>query len=140
MNYLILIRNWLVRDAGWKVFSLLLAVAIWLTVHRIVLESTMPMPGGGSTLTYGSLPVDMVSTTADIRGYRLLQSTVSVTVSGSDDAIGRLQANQIHALVNLTNTNSVNTDRQRVEVFVPAGITVVRVSPESIGVIAPVPQ
>jgi hypothetical protein len=141
MNVLAFIREWLVRDAGWKIFSLLLAIAIWLTVNRILQESALPQASGaGSTLTVGSLPVDLVSTVIDVRDYRLLQNSVSVTVSGSADAIGRLQANQIHAIVNLNITNSVIADRQRVEVFVPPGITVDSISPDSIGVIAPLPR
>lgn len=138
MNLLSAIRSWLVEDFGWKLFSLLLAAAIWLTAHRILLESGLPASAdGGSTLTYGNLPVTIVSAGTDVREFRLLQPTVSVTVSGSTEAIGKLQANQIHATVDLTDPGSVNHEKQHVDVSVPARITVINVTPDSIGVIAP---
>ena len=141
MNFLSTIRSWFVEDLGWKMFSLLLAVAIWLTAHRILLETTLPASAsGGSTLIYRNLPVTIISAGTDVREYRLLQPTVSVTVTGSTDAIGKLQANQIHATVDLTDTSTVNREKQHVDVSVPPGITVVSVKPDSIGVIAPPPK
>jgi hypothetical protein len=141
MSFLSTIRGWLVEDIGWKMFSLLLAVAIWLTAHRILLETSLPESAvGGSTLTYGNLPVTIVSAGTNVHDYRLLQPTVSVTVKGSTDAIGKLQANQIRATVDLTDVTTVNSAKQRVDVSAPAGITVVSVKPESIGVIAPAPK
>jgi YbbR domain-containing protein len=131
-------RELLIKDWGWKVFSLLLATAIWFTVHGVLLESATPAaPSVVSTLTYGELPVTIVSAAADMRNYRLLQAAVSVTVSGPREIIGTLQANQLHATVDLTTITNFNSTKQRVEVSVPAGITVVSIKPEMIGVIPP---
>ena len=131
-------RDLFIKDFGWKLFSLLLAAFIWLTVHKIIEPSRATVePASSMTLTYDNLRVLVVAATADMRDFRLLQNTVSVTVSGQADVIGKLQANQIHATVDLTDTSTVNTAKQRVDVSVPAGVTVVSIRPESIIVIPP---
>ena len=141
MKFFFALRAWLVEDIGWKIFSVLLAVAIWLTVHKILIASALPVENGGvNTLTYGSLPVVVVAAAADVRDYRLLQTTVAITVSGPPEVIGKLQANQIRATVDLTGASNINTQKQRVAVSVPAGVTVVNIKPDAIGVIPPPPK
>ncbi len=141
MNFLSAFRGWLVEDLGWKIFSLLLAVAIWLTVHRILAESVMPVANtGGSTLTYDTLPVDVVAAAADVHLYKITAETVRVTVSGSAEAIAVLQASQVRATVNLTaieGTKEAKDLKRVVEVSAPAGITVLSVEPKTVGVIRP---
>jgi hypothetical protein len=141
MNFFSSIRNWLVDDIGWKVFSLILAIVVWATAHRILLETGQPAgANSGGPVIYGNLPVNIVSSAADVRDFRLLQSYVSVTVTGSAEAVGKLQANQIHATVDVSDLSTPHPEKQHVDVSVPLGITVVSVKPDSIGVIAPTPQ
>jgi len=138
MNFLPTFRAWLVEDVGWKIFSLILAVAIWLTVHKILLESAVPVVnGGGSTLTYGNLPVLIVATAADVHLYRVVPENVKVTVTGSPETIAVLQANQIRATVDLTGIDSAKDLKRNVDVAVPSGVTVVSVEPAKVGIIVP---
>jgi YbbR domain-containing protein len=131
-------RDLLFKDFGWKLFSLLLAAGIWLTVHRILLESPEPAtPGGTSSLTYGNLPVLIVAAAADVHLYRVAPNMVSITVRGSPDAIAVLQANQIRATVDLTDVESAGELKRRVDVSVPSGITLVSIDPPKVGIIIP---
>jgi YbbR domain-containing protein len=131
-------RDLFIKDLGWKLFSLLLAAFIWLTVHKIIEEPNFSTASSaGSPVTYGDLPVLIVATAADMRPYRVAPNTVSVTVSGPREVMAVLQANQIRATVDLTDIGSAQDLKRRVDVSVPSGVTLVNVEPAKVGVILP---
>ena len=134
----IAMRDWLTKDLSWIIVSLLLAVAIWLTVYKIREEPGSPVTRGVEN-TYGNLPVHLLSAAQDVRDYRVAPDTVLVTVSGPPNAMAVLQADQIHAMVNLTGIESSRNSHWPVEVSVPVGMTLVRVEPLEVGVIVPPP-
>ena len=133
-------RDWVTNDFGWKLFSLFLALAIWLTVHKIYEE-----PGAasglvvGNTVTFGNLPVLVVSAASDVRDFRVAPATVAVKVSGPPEVMADLQANQIHAMVDLTDVQSARDLRRRVDISTPPRVTLVSVDPPKVGVIVPPP-
>jgi YbbR domain-containing protein len=131
-------RDLFIKDLGWKLFSLLLAAFIWLTVHKIIEEPNFSTASAAvRPVTYGNLPVLIVATAADMRPYRVAPNTVSVTVSGPPEVMAVLQANQIRATVDLTDINSARDLKRRVDVSVPSGVTLVNVEPAKVGVILP---
>jgi YbbR domain-containing protein len=133
-------RDWVTKDFSWKLFSLFLALAIWLTVHKIYEE-----PGAasglvvGNTVTFGNLPVLVVSAASDVRDFRVAPATVAVKVSGPPEVMADLQANQIHAMVDLTDVQSARDLRRRVDISTPPRVTLVSVDPPKVGVIVPPP-
>jgi YbbR domain-containing protein len=131
-------RDWLTKDLSWIIVSLLLAVAIWVTVHKIREEPEAPVTRGVEN-TYGNLPVHLLSAAQDVRDYRVAPGTILVTVSGPPKAMAVLQADQIHAVVDLTGIEPSRNSRRPVEVSVPVGMTLVRVEPLEVGVIVPPP-
>jgi YbbR domain-containing protein len=131
-------RNFFISDWGWKLLSLFLAIAIWLTVHRILHEAYPATSAGGNPVTYGNLPVQIISP-MDVRNFRVVPATVTVTVNGPAQIMDQLQAGQVHAIVELTNTFS-NRDLQRpVEISTPNGVTTVNIDPPQVLVIPPPP-
>jgi len=133
-----MIRDIFVKDFGWKLFSLLLAAFIWYTVHKIIEE---PQPSGLSTsvspVTYGELPVLIVATAADMHLYHVKPDKVSVTVSGPSDIMSVLEANEIRVTVDLSKFDPSKDSDEAVEVSVPGGVTLVKVTPPKVNVIAP---
>ena len=134
-----MIRDLFIKDWGWKSFSVILAAAIWLTVHKILVPNVSTASATGNPVTYGNLPVSVVSSAADVHFYRVAPGTVKVTVSGTPEAIAVLQANQIRATVDLTDIDSARDLKRRVDVSVPSGVTLISVDPLKVGVIIPPP-
>jgi len=131
-------RDWITKDSAWKLFSLFLAVAIWLTVHKIYEEPRNSSgTAAGSTVTFNNLPVLIVSTAADVHNFRVAPTTVKVTVSGSAEVMARLQAEQLRAVVDLTDIESARDLHRVVEVSAPPGVTFVSVDPARVAVIPP---
>ena len=54
--------------------------------------------------------------------------------------MARLQANQVHAFVDLTDIESANELHRPVDISMPPGVTLVSVEPPEVGVIVPPPH
>jgi hypothetical protein len=133
-----MLREILIKDFGWKLFSLLLAVFIWLTVHKIIEEPKNSVAAAdSSSVTYNSQPVLIVAAAADVHLYRVVPSTVSVTVSGPVEVMAVLQQNQIRATVDLSDIDSAKDLKRHVDISGPSGITIVNVDPPQVGIIIP---
>jgi hypothetical protein len=136
-------HDWFIKDLGWKLFSICLAVAIWLTVHKILEESAPapilvppPSPIPVAT-TFTNLPVLIVSAAADVREFHVTPNAVTVTVSGQSEIMASLRAGQIHALVDLTDIEAARDLRRRVDVTTPTGVTLLNVEPAEVSVVIP---
>jgi YbbR domain-containing protein len=136
-------RDWFIKDLGWKLFSVFLALAIWLTVHKILEESAPPpvivpsLPPSPVSMTFTNLPVLIVSAAADVREFHVTPNAVTVTVSGQPGIMAALRENQVHALVDLTDIEAARDLRRRVDITTPTGVTLVNVFPADVNVVIP---
>ena len=136
-------RDWLIKDFGWKMFSVFLALAIWLTVHKILDESvTSPtlvpaLQPNTVAMTFTNLPVLVVSAAADVREFRVRPNAVTVTVRAQSAIAAALRADELHALVDLTDLEAARDLRRRVDISMPASVALVSIEPAEVSVVIP---
>jgi hypothetical protein len=129
-------REWITKDLTWKLFSLILAVGLWITIHNLreTPEAAVTPFATVSTVAFTNLPVFAVSTSADVHSAQIVPNVVGVKVSGPSDVIAVLQANKLHATVNLTGIDSVRGLHLNVDVSAPPGVALDTIDPPKVSV------
>ena len=107
-----------------KAFSLVLATLIWLTIRGNLERETRK-----ETKSFDQQPVALLVDSSERRSFMLDPAQVSVTVEGPKDVIDNLK--DVHAYVELA-SHSGNPANYNVEVLVPAGVTIVLVTPKTV--------
>jgi YbbR domain-containing protein len=131
-------RDLLIKDWAWKLFSLALALGIWLVVNanRADLAAT-EAAGARDTVTFEDLPVRVLSGGADVHAFKVQPSAVAVTVTGPHDVMSALQEKEVHVTLNITSVAASPNARQPVDVSAPPGVALVSVEPPSVELIVP---
>jgi len=126
------LRNLILEDFWLKLFSLALAVLIWLTVTFASQKDVWT-----DKRVFLSIPVTVLSSSEDMRSFKVNPKEVAVTVQGDATTMQNLQSKDLRAIVDLTGVAVARDLRKRVEVSVPAGVTYLRVAPEEVQIIFP---
>ncbi len=135
------LRHLIFKDFFLKLFSLALAVLIWVTISIAIRNEVSPI--GTLTLnldqyTFPGVPVTVLSSAADVRNYHVNPKEVDVTVQGDPRVLRKLQTKDIRALVDLTGVSEGQGDLvEHIEVSTPSGVTHVRVVPSEVRIIFP---
>ena len=91
----------------------------------------MLTPGGTA------LPVVVLSSAEDVRSVRVNPKEVDVTVRGEPKFLKELRGRDVRVLIDLTGIPAAHDMRMRVEVTLPAGLSLVRVNPEEVQIAFP---
>jgi len=126
------LRNLIFGDFWLKLFSLALAVLVWLTVTFVSQRDVRP-----DERVFSHLRITVFAATEDVRNFRVSPNEVQVVVQGDAQALQTLQSKDIRARVDLTGVTTAHELRKRVEVSVPPGIAYRRVMPGEVQIIFP---
>lgn len=135
------LRQLIFKDIWLKLFSLALAILIWLTVTFAIQKVGSPAASLSALTrdrTFYNLPVLVLSAAADVRDFKVKPPEAEVTVQGDPKTVENLQSKDIKVMVDLTGIEAgAGNFRARVQVSTPIGVTHVRVVPEDVEVIFP---
>ncbi len=136
------LRNLFFHDFWLKLFSLALAILIWIIVSPAIHNQTSPAATLTNTATeekwtFSDIPVLIMSSAADVRDFKVSPNQVEVTVRGEPGILQKIIASDIRAQVDLTGIEAARDLHKRIEVTTPPGITFVDVVPKEVTVLVP---
>jgi hypothetical protein len=133
------LQDALLKHFWLKLFSLGLAVLIWVTVSFAIrnetLQATEVVANLPTRVFY--LPVLVVSAAADVREFHVAPDQIMVTVWGEAGNLAKLQDKDIRVMVDLTDIESARGMSKRVAVSTPPGITLKAVEPDTVQIVVP---
>jgi YbbR domain-containing protein len=130
------LRDNITRDLGWKLVSLALAVAIWLTINRVSqgpAKPATPLPAMGMR-TFTNLPVLLMAAATDGREVSIAPDTVTITLSGPPAKLSAMTGEEIRVIVDLMGIEAARGLRKRVDVSVPPGMAFLSAEPPQVNV------
>ena len=134
--HILIFGDWLL-----KFFSISLAVLTWLAVSIPLRQKPVDVPGKSdlSERSMSDLPVTIVSSDSDVRGFTIRPSEVSITVRGASNVLADLKRENVHVQVDLTSTESIPGMRRRLDVVTPTGVAYMSIDPEQVEIVPPAP-
>jgi YbbR domain-containing protein len=132
---IIFARNLVVKDFWLKLFSLALAILIWLTVRFSINGETSTSPwlallGRAADETVLTVPVRVP--TSGVQAFSVDPAEVQVTLRGDPKRLKSLRNEDIRAQVDLTGVETANGLLRPVEVVLPPGISYTHLSKEDV--------
>lgn len=132
------LHSLLFKDLWLKLFSLALAVLMWFTISSAIQQGTSSAASLGlgsiTQRTFSGLPVSVLSSARQVQSSKVQPETVNVIVEGDARVLNSLQRGDIKVVVDLTDIETAQELKKRLEVSKPAGVALVRVEPEQVRV------
>lgn len=131
---IVFVRNLVVKDFWLKLFSLALAILIWLTVDFSISKEVSPWSaiiGRASDEMVLTVPVQMPAIAG--RAINLDPAEVQVTLRGDPKLLKELRPDDLRARVEMTGSESANGMRP-VDVILPPGVAYTHIAPEEVEV------
>src|SRR5262245_31717361 len=114
------VRNLILHDFWLKLLSLVLSILIWLTVTYAQLGPGKSFLSHTKTdeHSYYNIPVQILVSAAEVRSFKVSPSEVEVRVRGEPVKLRELRAEDIHAVLDLTDIQAARGLQKRLKVTI----------------------
>ena len=124
------LRNYIVDNFGWKLFSLLLAALTWVTIKTAFQRDEEKQAQSQASpviatlhRTFSNAPVMLLTAPGSVNRFKVTPSSVSVDVSGPEKDLKDLQLRDMQAFVDLTDAQDERQLRRPIQVKLPKDLT-----------------
>ena len=129
------LREFILNNFTWKLASVAMAILIWITINSNTQDSfTWIEIHGSNDAVSRRLPVTVITTASDMRGFVITPSHVEVTLRGKPAVLNNLNLSDVQVFVNLTDVKDLKSFRRKVIAHTPPNVLVVKLDPEEVAV------
>lgn len=118
------------RDLGWKLLSLVIAVAIYATLWPRT-RSGVDDPSRRGTQSY-EVEVGILAGADHSGQFTVNPRTVTITLRGPKDTLDRTSRTQVHAYVNLVDPGTAPRQAKRLFVQPIPGLEIAQINPSQV--------
>ncbi len=130
------VRQFIEHNFWLKVFALILALLTWITVRFAISRQIAfgSAPITSVTRAFPKSPVRLL-TGANMAGrFHVVPNEVTVTLSGDATILEKLSGKEITPFVNISKGIAESGRLGKVEIFAPAGMSIVKIEPSEVAV------
>lgn len=129
-------RDAILTNFWLKLFSLVLATMIWFAIFSAQNAPRADRPLlGNISINLRQVPITVMKSAGDLRGFRVEPSTVDVTLNGPLAKAQALTPSHLEVFINLTDVSDTVGLTKKILVHVPPEFTVVKVSPAEVRIV-----
>lgn len=129
-------RDAILNNFWLKLFSLVLATMIWFAIFSAQNSPRGERPLlGNISVNLREVPITVMKSAGDLRGFRVEPRTVDVTLNGPLTKAQALTPSHLEVFINLTDVSDTVGLTKKIIVHAPPEFTVVKVSPAEVRII-----